>query len=472
MQVAQTSLRSAAALSALGVAVAGAARFGYSVLVGRLDGTEALAAVNAGISLALLAGMLWPAATGAAASKFLAREAGTGGGADAAAGHLARRTMVTGGVLAVAASLAAVVVLDAGPGRAVVVGALTLASSAYLFVRGVQYGTFRVAQATSWEAVSAALALVLLAGVLLAGWDGALLVPLAVGYATYAVAGWPRGARGRPARAQRREMDAFVAWAVVGNLASAGLLQLSVVAAAVADTPHRAGLYAAAVSLATPASMLARALAQALFPAMARAAGRGDGALVRAQTDAATRGLVTLVVAVFGVLLLAARPLLRLVYGPGFVEGAVVLQVALAAVLLSTVSVPAVASLTSGTAGGIRTSAAMSSAGFATGAVVMALAAPGSGTTGIALGLLSGTAVTGALPWVLVWRRQHLAWGGLTVRVLGALAVLVLVALAQRGWQGQGALADAGAVLLALAFAAGWAVVCREDLRRLAEGVR
>lgn len=463
-------LASAAVLSAVGVAVSGLARFVYSLLVGRFGGTAVLGGVNAAISLAVLASMVWPAATGAAASKFLARAEGAGAqdAAAAASAHLGRRTALSGGVLAVAAVLVARAVLDVPWTTAAAVGVLALAYSAYLLARGVLFGRLRFGTAAVLEGVGAVLSAGLLLGVLLAGWDAVLLLPLALGYAVYAVVGWPRGARGRPSAERRREMDAFVAWGVVGNIASAGLLQLSVVVAAASDSLHRAGLYAAAVSLATPASMLSRSLAQVLFPSMARASGGGDADGVRRQTDLATRGLVAAMVAVFGVLLVLAEPLL-LVYGAGFTAAVPLLQMTLVAVLLSTVSVAAVASLTSGAAAGIRASAGMSAAGFAVGAAVMAATAPSAGVTGVAAGYLAGTAVTAVLPWALVWRRQHLAWTGLSLRVGAAVAVLVAVAVAQAAAGGWPLLVSAGA---ALVLVAAWAALDRADVRVLTAAVR
>jgi putative peptidoglycan lipid II flippase len=479
------SLTSAAAFSAVGVGVAGVARFAYSLLVGRFEGVTVLGTVNAGISLAVLASMVWPAATGSAASKFLARSegaaersrpasAGVAGsaaaGADTAAvaAHLVRRTAVSGVLLAAAAVLVARTVLHSSWGTATLVGLLALAYSGYLLARGSQFGRLRFGVAAASEAVSAVLSAGLLLAVLLLGWNGLLLLPMTIAYATYTVIGWPRGARGRPAAADRREMDAFVAWGVVGNVASAGLLQLSQVVAEAQDH-SRAGLYAAAVSLATPASLLSRSLAQVLFPSMARAAGGGDAGAVRRQTDAATRGLVTVMVGVFGVLLLLAEPLLH-VYGARFVPATPLLQSTLVAVLLSTVSVAAVTSLTSGAASGIRASAGMSAAGFVVGGAVMAATAPSAGVTGVAAGYFAGTTVTAVLPWLLVWRQQRMAWGGLSVRLLAAVAVLVAVALVQRDLSGTAT--TVVGLAAAVVFGLAWAALNRRELRVMVASVR
>ena len=65
-------LGSAFALTVLAVFVQGLTRLGYSILVARLLGQEALSDVNTVISLASLLVLLWPQAGGTTVSKFTA----------------------------------------------------------------------------------------------------------------------------------------------------------------------------------------------------------------------------------------------------------------------------------------------------------------------------------------------------------------------------------------------------------------
>ena len=129
------------------------------------------------------------------------------------------------------------------------VAALVIGYSGYHFARGVQFGAGQVARATAWDVI---LAVVGIAGVLVAlaaGLEGpAILLPLAAAYGVYAAAGWPGGA-GSLAPDLRRGIDGFVGLGVAGTMASAGFLQLSMVAARLAGTPNAAGQYAAALTL-------------------------------------------------------------------------------------------------------------------------------------------------------------------------------------------------------------------------------
>jgi len=456
----------AAAWSTVGVVVSGLTRTGYTFVLGNVEGTELTGVVGAQISLAVLATMLWPAATGSAASKFVARAQGAGDEPLAAgvAAHLGRRTLATGAATAVLAGLAAVVVYGERPATALAVLPLVLGYSAYLLTRGVLLGQGRVARATRAEVVALVVSLGGLAALLAGGATPFVLLPLAAGYVAYAALGWPRRvADGAVDAGLRREMDAFVAWGVLGNVASAGLLQLCVVVAGASRPATEVGLLTGAVALATPASLVARSLVQVLFPTMARSVGAGDHDAVRRQTDVVTRGIVTVFVPVFAVLVLAAEPLLGLV-GRGFDDGATALRILLVAVLLTTLPVAAVAAMTSGAAAGIRRSATMSAAGLGVGVLGLAAFTGPFGIEGIAVAYLLGALVTVALPWAWTWRAQGQRWSGLTARVLlgvaGIVAALaVQAALPAGAWW--------GTALPAVVLVAVWAAASAREVRTL-----
>jgi O-antigen/teichoic acid export membrane protein len=458
----------AAAWSTVGVVLSGLTRTGYTLVLTNTAGPALTGVVGAQISLAVLATMLWPAATGSAASKFVARAQGAGDEPLAAgvAAHLGRRTLATGAATAVLAGTAAVVVLDERPATALAVLPLVLGYSAYLLTRGVLLGQGRVARATRAELVALVVSLGGLAVLLARGATPLVLLPLAAGYLAYAALGWSRRAgRREVGPALRREMDAFVAWGVLGNVASAGLLQLCSVVAG-ATRPHvEVGLLTAAVALATPASLVARSLVQVLFPTMARSVGAGDHEAVARQTDVVTRGVVTVFVPAFAVLVLAARPLLRLA-GPGqeFGGGTTALRILLVAVLLTTLPVAAVAAMTSGTAAGIRRSALMSATGLGVGVLGLAAFTGPFGIEGIAVAYLLGALVTVALPWAWTWRAQGQRWRGLTVRVAlgiaGILAALAVQAALPAGtWW--------GTAVPAVVLVGAWAAASARDVRAL-----
>lgn len=419
--------------STAGVLLSSGAQFLLSVLVGRIGGPGLLGMVRGALSLANTASLAWSSSAGQSASMFLAREQSAHAASRAAFAerHLVTRAIQSALALAPIAAAGSVVLFGFRVADAVWVAALVLALAAYQVARGVRFGKGRVRQATGWELVNAVATLTLLAVVLETRMPGWILAPLVVGnllYAAGVLARRPRDTVNDDALA--REMDVFVAWGVAGSIASSGMIQLSMVMSATALGKEPAGWYAAAVSLATPLSMAARALSMALFPQMARHRGRGDDDATREMTDLTTRGLLMVMTPVFASLALVAEPLMRLVYRDDFAPAVTPLRILLSAVWLSTVASAAVNSINVLGRAGVRFSALLSWAGFVVGIASMALLLPHWGVVGVAVGYLAGVVTTAVAALVHVWRRDAHRW---TPPVLASVAVLVLVGGAVTG---------------------------------------
>ncbi|MDR7301858.1 hypothetical protein [Haloactinomyces albus] len=447
-------------VSATGIAVQGLVRFVYNLLVGRMLPAGFLAATNSAISTALLATMLWPTSLGAAASKFVAREAGDVALREALTRYLARLSLLTSTALGAGAGLLTYFVLAPGElTTGIFVGLLTIGWSGYTFVRGAQYATGRVLRATVWDGLSFVVAVGGLVLVLVLGLRAWLLLPLTAGYLLYTIAGWPRAGRGSIEPALRTEINRFVAWGVLGSLATGGFLQLTMVLADQTGDVVSADAYAAALTLATPASMLGSVLSLLLLPALSSAVGRGDLDAVRRHTDVAHRGLVTTVGGVFGVLVVGSRLIVALIW-PRLSEAVPVLEVLLVATFLLTVSTVVTESIRSYSEHGARVVALIRSAGFVVGLGVAVALIPGMSVIGIALGYLVGMVIIGSLPMVLVWRRDRHRWGALMLRVLaGTVLAGALVGLRSAA-HGPGWLD----VAMIAVFALGWALLHRSDL--------
>jgi O-antigen/teichoic acid export membrane protein len=454
-----------ALLSTVGIGVQGVVRFLFSLLIGRYSGPVVLGAASAPVSLALFASLLWPTATGAAAAKFIAAGRGAGRPEEVAAvaRHLARRTLVSSLVLAIGTVVVALTVLHTGLTAALMTGLLTASYSGYAFTRGLQFGAGQVPRATFWDVATATLSVVLLVLVVTSHTVALLLLPLVVGYLAYTIVNWPRAGTQAPQLDLRGEMDGFVLLAVVGTLASAGFLQLSNVLARAANSPHDAGLYAAALSLATPASLLARSFSLVLFPSMSEAHGREDRASLRAQTDLGTRALVVIMVGVFGVIVLLSGTILRIAYREQFSGAGIVLPIMLVAVLFSTVVVAGVNYLTSTSQQGMRISASTSVVGMLVGCAAWAVLVPLYGVTGVAVGYLVGSAFITMPPVIIVWRREGHHWTGVAIRFVVATAALVALSV----YEDRADVSDLGALGLAAAFLLVWLAASATDVRRV-----
>ena len=459
------SMRSRTVLSTIGIGAQGGLRFVLSVVIGRIGGPVVLGVVNSAIAAAMFLSLLWPASSGSAASKFVARARGAGRNREAeiVAAHLGRRAVVSSVLLATVGAAGWATVGKGSLVDGLCVAALVAGYSGYGFVRGVQFGAGQVARATGWDVLSVSISL---AGVLVAlavGVRGTVLVlPLAIGYGAYALAGWPRGLKGRPDRALRRELDVFVVLGVTTMMASGGFLQLSMVVARTSDTAVQAGQYASALTLATPASLLASSMSLVLFPAMAESWGRGDHEAFRHQTDHAMRLLVLTLVAVFGSLILCSRLLVDVIFGAQYAEAQQLLPILLVAVLAVSLAVAPVTAMTTRSQRGMAVNSAGSIGGLIIGIVVWGVLAQSRGVTGVAVGYLCGALVMAAVPVVAVWRDgQH--WVALMLRTGAGLALVGVLLWVQRAvdlpvWWDLG---------FALVYLCGWGLLSWRDARVL-----
>lgn len=451
-------------LSMVGLAAQGVLRLVTPLLVGRFGGPALLGVVQTAISAATFLCLVWPTTTGSAASKFLARARGAGRHDEAStvAAHLRRRTAQATLVLGLAALPIWVVAIRGDLAGGLCVGALVVGYGGYNFTRGLQFGIGQVGRATLWDLVIMVGGLLTLLLALVAGVRGPVLVlPMSAAYLVYTLAGWPWSHGDRPTAVLRRELDGFVALGVAGTTASAGFLQLSMIVAKLVGSSTQAGQYAAALTLATPASLLAGSLSLVLFPTMAEAWGRGDIQTFRWQTDQATRLLVVVMVAVFGSLAICSRLIVAVIWGGRYVEAGRLLPILLFAVLPTTLAMASINSLSTRSQRGMAATSVASLSGLAVGAAAWALFAARGGETGVALGYLAGTLVISGLPIALVWRRDEHHWGGLAARLAVGVGVALGIILA-RDALNLGPWLD---LLWAAVFVLVWLVVVRREAK-------
>lgn len=468
----RSSLARGSALSVAGLVAQGALRFLTAWLVGRIAGREWVGQVATAISIATFLSLLWPTSAGAAMSRFVARALGAGDvdGARSLARFVTATAVVAAGVGAAVAVPAWRVIGDGTLSEGLIVALLVVALGGYGLVRGSLFALGRVERAAASDVLTSVVGLGGLAALLAAGARGVTLtVPLVVANLLYVGLNWPAGTRHAAAEGPpRREVTTFIALTTVGTLASTGFLQLSQVVVRTTGDAREAGGYAAALTLATPTSLLVTALSLVLFPTLADALGRGDRPAFLAQTDAAMRGIATVMVGALGTLAVLARVLVAVVWGRDYAEVADLLPVLSLAILVTTLGVASVSALNIESQRGVVTTTLASVSGMLVGILVWVVAAPECGTVAVAAGYLAGVTVLAGIPVVVVMRRHGQRWSRLLLTVGCAVLVAGAAVLVERrsGW---GPWLD---VALASAFAAGWFAVQRRDVRRVAGAFR
>ena len=466
------SLRSRAALSTYATAVQGAGRLLYSLLIGHLGSRELLGQTNTSLSLSVLTSQLWAAPAATAGTRFVALRATLGNpeGAATVARHIATRTALISMVLPTSVALAGSLWLGFGAAQTIGTVLLAFAYSMYSTLRGIQYGALRFRHVAVWDTIAAATALVAVVVVLALDLTFLALLPMALGYALFAIASWPARAAGRVDPAVRREIDHFVLFGAVSGLASGGLLQLSQLVAHSVAGPAEAGDYAAALTLATPASMLSIALSTVLVPPLVAAAGRGDRAAVHSHSDAIARRLTAIFVGLFGVLVIVSPLAIAVVWGEEYGAAAAILPVLLIAVMLTSIALGAATTLQSTRARGPRAVAYLNLSGLVVSLAVWPILAPRFGTTGVALGYLVGAGLASLGALATVWWVERHRWVGLAAKLLGGIALVVVLAGLARQVEGPAAATAARTNPAARRYSAtsaprGCAAVCRAGWR-------
>ncbi|WP_205881457.1 lipopolysaccharide biosynthesis protein [Leucobacter coleopterorum] len=361
--------------------VQGLARFAYTLIIGNIASKESLGEISALLSLSVFASLFWPAAAGVAASRFIPDLKLS----ETAIAVLKRSFIIAVLILAV---LTAPVTYFLGSDLSEVFGtvALVISYSGYVFVRGVLLGEDRIIRATVIDTITSFIAITILVLVLFAGWHWATLLPLTISYLVFTLVSWPKGGRVRTS-AMRREVLLFTRDSTLAMIATGGLLPVTMLFVRAFDTPTVAGLFAAGLSLATPANLLAQSVNQVLVPHFARMLGGPISSMRRSQLHVFLVSLVGFV-AVFGLLIWLSPWILDTFFQGEYNDGLASMQVMLVVVgMMSLMAAPSAYLVATGRQG---LYARIWLVATILGILVMLLAAPTMGQWGAVAGFVLG----------------------------------------------------------------------------------
>ncbi|WP_313554700.1 lipopolysaccharide biosynthesis protein [Miniimonas arenae] len=399
-------------LSTGGLLVQGLGRFAYTTVVARVFGPERFGVVNTLLSLSILASLLWPTAAGNAAGTALARDLAAGRPTRPTLDALSRSFLTSVACIAVVFAAIAAFSIRAAPGDVAQFTLLVVTWSAYIYLRGVRMGMGQVESATVWDGISTAATLATVAVVSVGQVSTLALLPLSVGYAVFASAAAlaaRRASAGASADETGRgplghELTQLIAWNSGMLLASNGLIQFTMVFTYLTGTPDTAGQFAAAIAIATPASMLAQAVSQVLIPRMSHWQHEDAVAAVR-HTRRALVAISALLAVAFAAVAALTPFVVGVVYGDRY-QAAVGYTLALlgGVLLFSFTTVAASVLLVTRRA---RQSAIVTIGGAVVGVLGMVILGrtidAGAAAAG---GLAMGTLVTAVVHGLLAWRRR------------------------------------------------------------------
>lgn len=385
--------------STIGVLAQGLSRFAYTALIGRILGASILADVNVAFAAAILLSLLWPTASGNAVAAFGRAEEWR------IARSILRSFAVSLPVLALISSIA-MWVLGVDGAMIAQVAMLTLAWSGYIFGRGVFIGGGRVRAAAIWDVLTGVASVALLSVLIGLGWVEWILAPAIMGYSVYALAaGLSRGWRGGDTTDSSAPglLREFLVWNSLTLIATNGLMQVSMIVAAAMDDSVTAGEYAAALSLATPVSMVAQAVTQAMLPRFGQ--WRSLPTYERDRHVRRTSFVLTAVMVVGTAIVVVLLPVaLPLVYGSAFSAAVPHAQGLMVAVLGFSLSVYFAAYLAA--TGRARLSTLLAGSGSMIGLLIMiAVGAVVGGAIGAVIGSGAGMLVSCVLLAVAALRK-------------------------------------------------------------------
>jgi O-antigen/teichoic acid export membrane protein len=418
-------------LSLATIATSGLIRLVFSVLIARVFGAGNLGHANFVVSAAVFATLLCSPGAGQAVARNLATRGLDGRSGDGRS-MLAWATGAHHALCVVLAAAVAMLVPATGWGDRGLAFGLTVGYGCYTYYKAVLYGVDRVERYAVMELAWDGMFVLALAVVVLTQADRWVLAPMVVVYLGFAITAhlslFPsRGsapAGQRPGAVERRRLISYAGVTAIGTVSSAGFLQLSQIFAHRVDAGPGAGLFAAAMTLVTPAYLLPRAISVVLFPAMARAAGRADRESVRRQLTMGTDLLAGALLPAFVFVGMVATALLTVIYGGVFAAAGPTLVIMVWATWVSIASVPAVNALSSDTGRGYWIPATASVAGFVLGLALWLCA--GTSIQLVAWGYLVGSVIQSAVPLAASWRRLGDPRPGMVFRVtLTAAAALV-----------------------------------------------
>lgn len=390
-------------LATFGVLLQGLARFLYTVLVGRFFGAEILGETSTLIAFAVFISLFWPTGAGVAASRFVTPTHRDHAARDTPLAYVTRDFLWCLPAIAVGSFLGALVI-SADIWVAFSSALLALTYSGYAFTRGAALGRGKFQRIAIFDTVSSVVGIALLAAVLFAEAHWATLLPLAASYLVFTLACWPR--LKKLPRSSNSPITRFIIYSSLAQLATGGTLQIAMVGAQIYDTPSEAGLFAAAFSLATPASMIALSVNQVLIPHFAQAAANGEPA--RRMPWKATVTLIAALAALFGILFIASETLLTLLFGAAFSAATPYMHGLLIGVFAYSLSLVAAASLVA--TGSERRYTWLAGVGFLTTLVAIVALGPAFGAGAAMGGYVAGSVVSALLVLLAVFRadrRRH-----------------------------------------------------------------
>lgn len=398
----------------LSVASQGILRLGISVLIGRLGGAALLGETASIMATAQIAALLGSSALGSAAAKYIAlTRLPESSYSPARSARVIQYCNLLAILIVTPLAVGVWLFYFQRTGLILaIVAALVVGLSLYPVHRGIQLGTELYWRATFVDLITATGALAAIAIIGAVTQPGPImLMPLAITYVVYALSSLPAlpGTNDDRPAVPTKSVATFALLTTIGTLGSSGLAQASVLTARISGSETEAGVYAAAVAITAPLSMVASAISMAVFPRLVAILGskQADGSFELAIP--VISNVLALSCLIWPTFVIIAPIISSLLWGqsyPGIEETTRLLVLGSGIAMAGTVAVSVMTAISNR---GAAISALLSWLGVIAAVTVWSTLGSGSAEA-VSFGYLASTLVIGVIPLLLIARRVSWGW--------------------------------------------------------------
>lgn len=394
--------RARAFLAVITLGFQGLIRLAMGVALARMLGLERYGVFVTAVSFTALLAVVWPGSTGAAVTRFVGQAQGRQQFGEASFwGRQAARLAALSALLATGAGVIGWSAWQGGGfGTSLAVGLLTLGVCLQLFARA---NNLVVGNYTREAVFGVGTTLLGCAGAVVAAQagrsTGLVIAVLGAGYMTYAACSWPAvNQERREARdaSGTWQMPQYITIVAIGSIASAGFLQAGVIVVGQSAGKTSAGVFGAAMTLATPMALAAAAGSMLLNPTLARLVGSGDLARAARLLRVAGSAYASFFFATLLMFSLVGEALTALMFGENYRAAGPPALALLTGIALTGLAAPSVALLSMGELQNARRTSTYTwiGAGIGTSVWIWSAIAMEGGPMWIAVGFAVGTGVT------------------------------------------------------------------------------
>jgi len=405
--------------TAISIAAVGLIKLVFNIVIGRSYGEDVLGEVSIALAIIMISSTVCGAGIGAGTTRLVSRKLesdplavkGTYGGA-----------LITIALASIVAASFLMIFSDEISdylGIEVVlvyfVSIVSILRALYLLLRGMMYGLDIIERYYKIELFADVLFLsALFITVSISDYENVFL-PFVIMYLAFILISSLSVHRtiGKPlfSRAMLSKTASSSGIFTLGTASSTGMTNMGFVLGAIWIAKADIGLFSAAFQIAAIFLIITQITNNVLFPAFARMGARGDIDGLKRAYGKALYFLALIAIVISGTIALSAPHVLNILFGPGFEDAGLMLEIMLLGTALYIVASPAVSFLTSSRITDVWISAKASFLAAAAAIIFWVSALDYTGPIGLPIGILIGQAVQSAIPLVVSATRLKEGFG-------------------------------------------------------------